>query len=742
MTYDFRPFDAYRIDRQSTGVVARVPAFLLCLALMVVLGCSEPRHEPPNAVPESTNTVDENPVAEESTVVAMDEAGDSAFSFPRVNPEHQRMNLLLESAFGYVNPEHGIVDATSGYPVEGWNHDPERGLFLRSFTQLTAIGQWIELLANIAAGNADNPYISREDALNQLEFTVKNLRHDQHDPKVAAMGLLGNFLGLEGETRVGPLARDVAKQDLVDAFGDEKAATIWQALKDEEWIKPENQDQSGVILRDEEYGLEYFEGALEPFADDETRHKIMEIMDERIVMVAYGDNANLAASVAKAIGALLKPEICDNPQAVQLRQEMEQFLDDQQEGYEFLFDKEAGMLSFGWNASTEKYFGWEDLQGNWTVGHSDYLVNEFRGPTMFVLLRYDMPEEIVSNLGFKIKAYRMQDGEVLHTLAPWEGSAFQALGLSLCMQEMEEPTWRTILTNVVDIELDFAERHGLPGLLSESYSGEGTEYTGAVGVPEITVSPKPRITTAPSVYTIGVAYTISPDGVENMLDAQWDKLSRMLTDHGPWEGYNTATDEVIEFQTTAHVLSLILGGIGTASENMERYLESRGLGESLDALYAPGEPVDFLKADMNVAVWTPDGKEIVSLRKEDAITASGKEVAELGVTIGLPGEQGVNLSGELMTLRYQSQYAIDKVVVTLDKKNPALREAGVIPIQIFTALPATDGEETEISIPLPATPGLAGIKEIVLLCGSREQSGPLDLTITSFGCNPPEGGAE
>ena len=60
---------------------------------------------------------------------------------------------------------------------------PRQGLFLRSFTQLTGIGTWIDLLANIAAGQADNPYISRSQALDQLELVVRSLRHDQHDPR-------------------------------------------------------------------------------------------------------------------------------------------------------------------------------------------------------------------------------------------------------------------------------------------------------------------------------------------------------------------------------------------------------------------------------------------------------------------------------------------------------------------------------------------------------------------------------
>jgi hypothetical protein len=50
----------------------------------------------------------------------------------------------------------------------------------------------------------------------------------------------------------------------------------------------------------------------------------------------------------------------------------------------------------------------------------------------------------------------------------------------------------------VDVEIDYSTRKKLPGFLSESYSGEGVQYTGSVGIPDITVSPLPRITDAVS----------------------------------------------------------------------------------------------------------------------------------------------------------------------------------------------------------------------------------------------------
>lgn len=92
---------------------------------------------------------------------ATPDAAPSPCRFPTIPAEHIHARALLDDAMSYASPANKIVDPISGYPFEGWNQDPKRGLYLRSFTQLTAIGQWMELLANVAAGNADTPHLSR-----------------------------------------------------------------------------------------------------------------------------------------------------------------------------------------------------------------------------------------------------------------------------------------------------------------------------------------------------------------------------------------------------------------------------------------------------------------------------------------------------------------------------------------------------------------------------------------------------
>jgi hypothetical protein len=66
----------------------------------------------------------------------------------------------------------------------------------------------------------------------------------------------------------------------------------------------------------------------------------------------------------------------------------------------------------------------------------------------------------------------------------------------------------------------------------------------------------------------------------------------------------------------------------------------------------------------------------------------------------------------------------------------ALYKAGVILSEIYTRFAETDGEEREIEIRLPAMPGLAGIEELVMLCGSNEQRASMDISLSGLEFEP------
>lgn len=651
----------------------------------------------------------------------LSETETEAFNFPLVNPAHERMQLLLANAFAYINPSNGIIDADSGYPVEGWNQDPGRALYLRSFTQLTAIGEWIELLANIAAGYADNPYISREKALKQLEHTVSSLLADQQNPAVSAKGLLGNFLGFGADGRVGPLSQEVEKQKFVDAFGVKQAESIWNALVAKKWIIPQQDGSFAKVPRKGDYGEHFFTHELAPFADSHTRAKIMAVLDTRVVQIIFGDNANLSASVAKAIGALHRSTLRDEPLAAELGDRLEQFIERQEEGYHYLYDRQAGTFMFGWNATNNRFSGWEDDDGRWIVGHMDFFGNEFRGPLAFVVQRFALPSDAVKNCGLKIKPYRMVDGRDLYALAPWDGSAFQSFGLSLFMQEMDFAGWRENLQNAVSINLDFSTRHELPGFLSESYSGNGVEYTGRIGIPDAAVTDQARIIDAPSLYTLGVAYDVAPDQVEAFLSRHWKIIHRLFTAHGPWEGFNTTTNEVIKFQTTAHTLALILGGIGSATDNMQRYLAWRGIKSLSKVLGGDAIAADLLN-DAQWISWSPLGDSLEGSRKT-GFHLRGDSVRQGAVTIKPP--KPVGLSNGALLIRYRAAKPPVNSVLAIDAGPRVFQN------EVFLRFDQSQTEK-EIRIPLPATPGLEGVKELVLRFGDERNPAPVDLIFSRF----------
>lgn len=676
------------------------------LSVLLGAGCA---HVPPPSLPE---TPDAKPSVD-------------AFNFPLVNPEHENMQRLLANAMGYLKPEHELVDSASGYPVEGWNQEPERGLYLRSFTQLTAIGERVELLANIAAGYADNPYISREEALRQLKRMTSSLLSDQTDPKVSAKGLLGNFLGFSPAGRIGPLSEEVEKQKFIDAFGGEQAVQIWDALVARKWIVPQQDGSFAKIPRKGEYGDKFFTGELTPFAESNTCAKIMAVLDMRVVQIIFGDNANLTASAAKAIGALHHSTLRNESLAAELCEQLEQFIAQQEEGYRYLYDEKSGSFIFGWNATKDRFTGWEDSNGKWIVGHMDYFVNEFRGPLCFVVQRFNLPADAVKNSGFKIKPYRMTDGCDLYTLATWHGSSFQSLGLSLFMQELDTPGWRENLENSVAIELDYSTRHKLPGFLSEAYSGHGVEYTGDIGIPDVAVTDQPRITNAPSLYTLGVAYEVAPDKIEKFLAANRRKIERLFTDHGPWEGYNATKDEVIQFQTTAHTLALILGGIGSAEENMQRYLTWQGI-TSLSKVQGNESVAVDLLGNAQWISWSPGGDSLEGLHWRNGFRVRGDAVRNGAVTVKLP--KAASLSNGALLIRYRAAKPLN-TVMTLTGGPTVFQNEMTMRFDVTAA-------EKEIRIPMPATPGLESVSELVIRFGDPRAPLPVDLTLSGFEFSP------
>ncbi|MBF0218559.1 MAG: hypothetical protein HQL49_03385 [Gammaproteobacteria bacterium] len=656
------------------------------------------------------------------------------FNYPRVADEHHQMRQLLDNAFHYINPDHGLIDPESGYPVEGWNQQPQQGLFLRSFTQLTAVGSWLELLANIAAGYAENLYITPDEALAALRHAMTTLLADQQNPELAAKGLLVNFLGFAGDRRVGPLAESVEQQKFVTAFGKSQGKAIWQALLTKGWLEAQDAGRKGVVRRSDQYGANFFNGVLEPYGREPLKSQIMALLDQRVVTIIFGDNVNLTAALARASGALLRSTVKDNAAAIVLREQIEHFIERQGEGYAHLYDPKSGTFYFGWDASIDRFVGWDDGQGHWVTGQMNYAINEFRGPWSFAVLRYGLPLATLRNAGFKMRSYRLSSGRDLYAPQAWDGSAFQLLGLSQFMQEMDNPGWRQTLENLVAITLDFARRHAHPALLSEAYSGHGTEYTGHIGIPDMAVSHAALNTHAPSLYTLGVAYMVVPDAVEDHLQRYWRVIDQLFTTHGPWEGWDSEAKTVIPYQTTAHTLSLILGGINSAQENMQRYLQAQQLLAKLALIYPEGDRVNLLAAEHQIVTWSSDNSSIDFSRQPDELRFASPLTADGGVSFIFPEDQVMSFSNGRLQLRYRGATAISQAFITFKRAKNDPLPPPAFPVEI--AINLSPSEAGVIEVVLPATPALTGIAEVALLLQGGAAAAAVDLTLSEFRFTP------
>ena len=201
------------------------------------------------------------------------------------------------------------------------------------------------------------------------------------------------------------------------------------------------------------------------------------------------------------------------------------------------------------------------------------------------------------------------------------------------------------------------------------------------------------------------------------------KIERLFTRHGPWEGYNTAKNEPIQFQTTAHTLALILGGICSAEENMQRYLTWQGIPSLEKVQGGESVAVDLLGGGSQWISWSPVGDSLESLHWQNGFRVRSDAVRNGAVTVKLP--KPVSLSNGALVIRYLAAVPVTNAVVTLTGGPTVFQN------QIFTRFDKT-GNEKEIRVPMPGTPGLESVTELVVRFGDERAPVPIDLTFSGF----------
>ena len=92
-----------------------------------------------------------------------------------------------------------------------------------------------------------------------------------------------------------------------------------------------------------------------------------------------------------------------------------------------------------------------------------------------------------------------------------------------------------------------------------------------------------------------------------------------------------------------------------------------------------------------------------------------------------------------MTIRYRSTQPLDVVTITFKPANPnSPNLPALMAKELFTRPNVAAASPSELSVILPATPGLRNIKEVVIT-HEPNTAQPVDLVIESFTVKPANG---
>ena len=133
---------------------------------------------------------------------------------------------------------------------------------------------------------------------------------------------------------------------------------------------------------------------------------------------------------------------------------------------------------------------------------------------------------------------------------------------------------------------------------------------------------------------------------------------------------------------------------------------------------------NFLASGVQWIPWSPTGDPLDATRLVDEIGIKATAVRNGAITVKLPQTRGINLSNGALLIRYHAAHPL-AVVMTLTASPKVFQN------EIFIRFDITDTEK-EIRIPMPATPGLEGVSELVMRFGDDHTPLPVDLTITGF----------
>ncbi|MDP3920354.1 MAG: hypothetical protein Q8R76_06070 [Candidatus Omnitrophota bacterium] len=436
--------------------------------------------------------------------------------------------------------------------------------------------------------------------------------------------------------------------------------------------------------------------------------------------VVLGDNANLSVALGATAGALSDESLAGDATVQGIKDKIDAFLEGQREGYEYLFNPAAGRFRRGWNFTNNSWVGGDN-------GTAHFFGDEFRQAILFLSMRYDFPETVYTSLETSTTEYTLSTGEVISTVMPFDGGAFQMLWPTLTMPETNDPRLKTMLRNFVTIALDHAKENNLPGFLSASYGGID-EYVSNAGITELSFNPAPRNETIASLYTLGAAYMIAPNEIEVFLEQIFQAHPDLITNHGLWEGVNVAAGEVIQEQIVANVSTFVLGLIGKGPEHMTRYLQEKGLAWKLEAAYRPEELIDIIADSNNAFSW--GGGFITAGRSDDEYHITANRFNFVGTAFL---HDGINIAGKTLRIKYWSDTAVGSTKIEFKERRGGQLDTRLVLDEVRFA--DTNGEERVIEVELPASVGLFDIDETVITINSLFGAG-LSIGFTDFDIVP------
>jgi hypothetical protein len=151
----------------------------------------------------------------------------------------------------------------------------------------------------------------------------------------------------------------------------------------------------------------------------------------------------------------------------------------------------------------------------------------------------------------------------------------------------------------------------------------------------------------------------------------------------------------------------------------------RGISSSSTVQGGKPAAYNFLSEQVLWIPWSPVSDAVGIVREGSGYRIRAEAARNSAVTIKLP--KAASLSNGALVLRYCAAKPL-KAVITLNGGGTAF------PNEIFIRLDTTEVEK-QIRIPMPGTPGLESVTELVVRFGDERQPAAVDCTISGFEFN-------